>query len=181
MELALQANEVSRRPALSSQHTAASAPHACPANPAACDRLVAGLHSIRDTIMHSRYLVVVLSALSQYAHAFGSMPRDPCDRCPPEQCMKADNLLADLLKEECSGCTACHGLCPAQRACVAFYGDRDGGRARDAWYCPDGFMFRASHQSNRVDDSKSDCFAFSKSDAECTGLGGTVGAVFQCS
>ena len=105
------------------QHTAASAPHACPANPAACDRLQ--VYLIPDTIMHSRCLVVVLSALSQYAHAFSSMP-DPCDRCPPEQC-KEDNLLADLLKEECSGCTACHGLCPAQRACVLFYGeDRDG-------------------------------------------------------
>ena len=104
-----------------------------------------------------------------------SGPRDPCDRCPPEQC-KEENLLADLLKEECSGCTACHGLCPAQSACVIFYGDSDANPS----YCPDGFTFRASHQADRIDDSFSDCFAFSKSDDECTALGGKVGAVFQC-
>ena len=137
--------------------------------------------------MHSRYLVVALSALSQYAHAFGSMPKsmpDPCDRCPREQC-RDESRLSDLLKEECSGCTACHGLCPARSACGIFYGDSDGGRARDASNCPDGFTFRRpSHQANHVHDLKSDCFAFSPSDpaseAGCTARGGMMHAVFEC-
>ena len=137
--------------------------------------------------MHSRYLVVVLSALSQYAHAFGSMPKsmpDPCDRCPREcQDESLDNLSYVCLLSD--GCTACHGLCPARSACVIFYGDSDGGRARDASYCPDGFTFRrASHQANHVHDLKSDCIAFSPSDpaseAGCTARGGMMHAVFEC-
>ena len=125
--------------------------------------------------------LVMLSALS-HVHAFGSMPvqpepgsgPDPCDRCPSETCLSQS---VDLLKEECSGCTACHGLCEVERACVTFYGDFPERVASD---CRNGFTFRASHQGYGIDDSKFDCVSFSMSDAECTAQGGEVYAAFQC-
>jgi hypothetical protein len=125
--------------------------------------------------------LVMLSALS-HVHAFGSMPvqpepgsgPDPCDRCPSETCLSQS---VDLLKEECSGCTACHGLCEVERACVTFYGDFPERVASD---CRNGFTFRASHQGYGIDDSKFDCVSFSMSDAECTAhQGGEVYAAFQ--
>ena len=80
------------RPGLSClSHTAASATPAAPTRRATVSLQI---YSIRDTIMHSRYLFLLLSALSQYVIAFSSMPDGlgPLSprkwvRFPPKSCI----------------------------------------------------------------------------------------------